>query len=118
MTDTMRRRAPAILLLAVLLLSLDLRLWPPRTAQALSEWLQFALALGAGLLCGRAALRSRSRGRVFWSLIGLAMLFWAAGQAFWAIEELSLSPQWGLRWSRSSSISPSMLATPCPAAAA
>jgi len=90
------RRILALLFLSAALAALDLHLWPREIAQAFSEWLQFGLALGAGALCVRAAQRSAPRGRRFWMLIGLGMLFWAAGQAFWAVEELALHPQWSL----------------------
>src|SRR5262245_34965628 len=81
-----------MLVLSAALAALDLQLVSRATAHALSAWLQFVLALGAAALCARAAGRSAPRGRTFWLLLSLGMLFWASGQALWALHASSLRP--------------------------
>ncbi|HEY7516395.1 MAG TPA: hypothetical protein VIC87_18025, partial [Vicinamibacteria bacterium] len=60
--------------------------------QKASDWLQYGLAVLAGVLCGRAAFRERSQGRAFWLLIGLGCLVWSVGQLVWTLEGVALSP--------------------------
>src|SRR4029077_9088067 len=82
---------PSLGLLAVLV-ALDRAPAPPPGERRRIEPLQPGLAV---LCCGaraRAAARERSLGRVFWFLIGLGTLIWAAGQLVWTLESVALHP--------------------------
>jgi PAS domain S-box-containing protein len=78
--------------LLVVLVALDRAPAPRAEVQRWSDLLQLGLAVVACGLCARAAARERSLGRVFWFLIGLGTLIWAAGQLVWTLESVALHP--------------------------
>ena len=90
-TGMKRWVAPSLALLAVLV-AMDRAPVPRADVQRWSDLLQLVLAVFACGLCARAAARERALGRVFWFLIGLGTLIWAAGQAVWTLESVALHP--------------------------
>jgi diguanylate cyclase (GGDEF)-like protein/PAS domain S-box-containing protein len=50
------------------------------------------MALSAAAACLRCGLGMRGKGRAGWCLVGLGMLSWALGQAYWVFYETTIGP--------------------------